>query len=208
MSPAWLQVGPCPAATCFCRNTLLNNVGKELLAVVHRSKRCCHMRQGSFWGLRMGSWWPRVLWQHFKELLPHSGSDSLWTEKFWGQLEEQEVWINQNSTRVLALEIKIKDSADTSAESQQLEEHVSEDDAAFGGREADSQEPHLLEKNPTGIKVSNMKIKARKKKINMLQVTRQRGTESNSEVSEQPQTRQPHQASQSCPKEQTKWTLG
>lgn len=164
MSPAWLQVGPCPAATCFCRNTLLNNVGKELLAVVHRSKRCCHMRQGSFWGLRMGSWWPRVLWQHFKELLPHSGSDSLWTEKFWGQLEEQEVWINQNSTRVLALEIKIKDSSDTSAESQQLEEHVSEDDAAFGGREADSQEPHLLKKNPTGIKVSNMKIKARKKK--------------------------------------------
>lgn len=124
-------------------------------------------------------------------------------------MEEQEVWINQNSTRVLALEIKIKDSADTSAEIQQLEEHVSEDDAAFGGREADSQEPHLLEKNPTGIKVSNMKIKARKKKkINMLQVTRQRGTESNSEVSEQPQTRQPHQASQSCPKEQTKWTLG
>lgn len=79
-------------------------------------------------------------------------------------MEEQEVWINQNSTRVLALEIKIKDSADTSAESQQLEEHVSEDDAAFGGREADSQEPHLLKKNPTGIKVSNMKIKARKKK--------------------------------------------
>lgn len=98
---------------------------------------------------------------------------------------------------------------DTSAESQQLEEHMSEDDAAFGGREADSQEPHLLEKKPTGIKVSNMKIKARKKpKINMVQVTRQRGTESNSEVSEQPQTRQPHQTSQSCPKEQTKWTLG
>lgn len=41
---------------------------------------------------------------------------------------------------------------------------MSEDDAAFGGREADSQEPHLLKKNPTGIKVSNMKIKARKKK--------------------------------------------